>query len=380
MTLNKTDVLIVGGGIVGTSTAFFLAQRGISVTLVEQACIGQFASGTNFGNLRRQGRPPFMLPLANRAHEIWPRLSALLGNDVEYDRSGHLRVCFASSPETADDFADYAREVRAYDLKLDVLSGSALRTRFPFLGEDVHAGSYSPDDGHANPRLVSPAFARAAVRKGAAVHENCKITRLVREDMNFHADSAGEDRFVAPVVVLATGAWGHRLAAELGEPVPARSFGPTMSVTEPMPFFVPPSVGVFTSRPAESVYCRQIPRGNVIIGGGHRNPASIETAQARVDPANTLNQLRHIVRLVPRLRDVNIIRVWSGVEGYVDDGLPVIGQSPQTGGLYYAFGFCGSGFQIGPGVGSVLAELIDRGETDVPLDPYRIDRFRERNV
>ena len=153
-----------------------------------------------------------------------------------------------------------------------------------------------------------------------------------------------------------------------------------MSVTEPVTYSILPSVGVTTSKKIEDVYFRQIPRGNVIIGGSTRAPAYPDIRRAYVEPQNTLNQLQQIRRLAPALARLKIIRVWSGVEGYLPDSQPILGPSDHVSGLYYAFGFSGAGFQIGPGVGDMLAELIDTGTTDISLDPYRISRFSNTQV
>ena len=137
------DVVIVGGGIMGSSCALFLRQRGMTVTLVERGLIGQQASGTNFGNVRRQGRPLTQLPLANRAAAIWRRMTELVGEDVEYIQSGHVRVCYRDRPELVGELERYAREAGAFELELEILSGAAMRTRFPFLGGEVLAASHS---------------------------------------------------------------------------------------------------------------------------------------------------------------------------------------------------------------------------------------------
>ncbi|HEY6868551.1 MAG TPA: FAD-dependent oxidoreductase, partial [Novosphingobium sp.] len=169
-----SDVAIIGGGLMGCSAAFFLRQRGLSVTLLETDKVGRQASGTNFGNVRRQGRPIFQLPLANRALRIWRQAHELLGADVEYLQSGHMRVCFRDRPENVGRMEDYARLAREEGLELELLTGNALRARFPWLGPEVLAGSHSAMDGHANPRLAAPAFARAAARLGARVLEDTR--------------------------------------------------------------------------------------------------------------------------------------------------------------------------------------------------------------
>lgn len=375
MSGTQSDVIIVGAGIMGSSAAFFLRQRGCSVTLIERGLAGQQASGTNFGNVRRQGRALVQLALANRAMPIWRGMKELIGEDVEYIQSGHLRVCYRDRPELAARLEDYAREARPLGLNLELLSGTALRSRFPFLGPEVLAASYSPQDGHANPRLVAPAFARAARRSGAAIFENTRIVNAEKDGEDFRVTSEDGRVFRAPALLITAGAWAHVLSAQFGEPIQLVSRGPTMSVTEPVPYSILPAVGVFTPVEAETVYFRQIPRGNVIIGGSYRGEAHTDVCRAYVKPENTLSQLRQIRRLAPALQRLNIIRVWSGIEGYLPDSLPIIGPSERITGLYYAFGFSGAGFQVGPGVGDVMAELIATGATSTPIEAYRISRF-----
>jgi sarcosine oxidase subunit beta len=269
----------------------------------------------------------------------------------------------------------YAHEARPLGLDLELLSGAALRSRFPFLGPEVLAGSLSSQDGHANPRLVAPAFARAAQRNGVTICEQTRIVHAEKRGEDFVADSDDGRTFRAPILLITAGAWGNLMSAWFGETVDVISRAPTMSVTEPVPYFIRPAVGVYTSVEEESVYFRQIPRGNVIIGGSFRGLADTEACRAYVKPENTLSQLRQVRRLAPGLQRLHIIRVWTGVEGYPPDNQPVMGASERVGGLYYAFGFSGAGFQVGPGVGETLAELIDTGSTDIPLEPYRIARF-----
>jgi sarcosine oxidase subunit beta len=148
-----------------------------------------------------------------------------------------------------------------------------------------------------------------------------------------------------------------------------------MSVTEPVPYSILPAVGVMTPDEVETVYFRQVARGNVILGGSTRAPSYPDEYRAYVMPQNTMTQFQHLCRLAPALAKLQVIRVWSGIEGYTDDSLPVMGPSAAVPGLFYAFGFSGSGFQIGPGVGETMAEIIATGQTDIPIDAYSITRF-----
>jgi sarcosine oxidase subunit beta len=369
----EADVIIVGGGFMGAAAAFFLRQRGRSVILLERGLVGQQASGTNFGNVRRQGRFLPQLPLANRSRAIWGRLGELFGEDAEFLATGHLRIAYR--PDQVAALEAYAEEAKHYDLHLELLSHNALRSRFPFLGREPIAGSYSPHDGHANPRLAAPAFARAAAREGAQVLEDTDIVRVEKDGGDFRVESADGRVFRAPSVLVTAGAWGGRLSEQFGEPVPLIAHGPQMAVTEPVSYGLTPVMGVASAIAEEVVYFRQIPRGNVVFGGGNRGPAYPELRRAYVLPENTTSQIRQIRRIVPALARLRVIRVWSGIESYLPDSIPIMGPSAKVAGLYYAFGFCGHGFQLGPGVGDVMAELIDTGSTSTPIEPFHIRRF-----
>ncbi|WP_268885331.1 NAD(P)/FAD-dependent oxidoreductase [Belnapia mucosa] len=150
----QADAIIVGGGIMGAATAFFLRQHGMSVILLERDLLGQAASGVNFGNVRRQGRFLPQLPLANRSREIWGQLPELLGEDVEFLPSGHLRLAFREAD--AAQLEAYARDARPYGLELELISHNALRERFPFLSPEVVMASYSPVDGHGQSAARRP--------------------------------------------------------------------------------------------------------------------------------------------------------------------------------------------------------------------------------
>ena len=144
-------------------------------------------------------------------------------------------------------------------------------------------------------------------------------------------------------------------------------------MTEPVPYFLGPSVQAVDGR----IIVRQVRRGNVIVAGYPRGPSDTIRSRATVDPAKTIATMRTLATTIPRLASASVIRVWSGIEGYLPDMLPVIGPSATTPNLFHAFGFCGHGFQLGPGVGLVLSELIADGATPTPLEPFSIARFEQ---
>jgi sarcosine oxidase subunit beta len=367
------DVVIVGGGLMGASAAFFLRQRGRSVVLLERGLVGQQASGVNFGNVRRQGRCLPQLPLAHRSRDIWGRLPQLIGEDAEFIPTGHVRAAYTEAALAA--LAKYAADAKGWGLDLEIIGGDALRKRFRFFGPEVVGGSYAPVDGHANPRLAAPAFGRAAKRRGAQVIENAEVIDIQKEGTDFRVTAKDGTVVKAPAALVCSGAWGGAMSAAFGEPVPIQPKGPTMAVTEPVPYGIIPVVGVSSPIAHEVVYFRQVKRGNIVFGGGERNPAYLDERRAQVTPQFTLAQLHELRRVAPALSKLHVLRTWSGVEGYVADDIPIMGPSAKVSGLYYAFGFCGHGFQLGPGVGDVMAELIATGSTTTPIDPFHIRRF-----
>lgn len=373
MSVEQTDVLIVGGGLMGAASAFFLRQRGRSVVLLERDMIGQYASGVNFGNVRRQGRFLGQLELANRSFALWKRLPQLIDDDLEFVASGQMRVCYRE--EQIAELEAYAAAPEARELDLKIYRGRELHERFPFLGPEVKGGSYAPHDGHANPRLAAPAFARAARRAGARIEERCEVTSVEKVGGQFRVITSDGREYRAEQVLITAGAWGEKLSAQFGEPVPLIAKGPQMSVTEPVPYALKTVIGVYTKHPEEVLYFRQIPRGNIIIGGCNHTQPDMLNRRAHFDPQSLLKQMQQMCRLAPQMTKLNVIRTWSGIEGYVADSLPVMGPSGQVDGLYYAFGFSGHGFQLGPGVGDVMAELISTGSTSTLITPFHVSRF-----
>jgi len=376
MSGQRADVIIVGGGIMGAASAFFLRKRGMSVILLERGLVGQQASGVNFGNTRRMGRPVDQLPLSNRARETWLKFNELFGEDVELLLNGHLRVGF--TPAHEERMVKYTEDAKDFGLDMQMLSAKALHERFPYLGPELTAGCYAPHDGHANPRLAAPAIGRAAARAGAQVLENTDIVGVEKDGDEFRVTAADGRVFRAPVALITAGAWGNRISSSFGEPVPMIAKAPQMCVTEPVPYAIGPTVGAIADVFEQVVFFRQVARGNIVIGGGGHELADLENRRAYVNPSRTLYKLKNAPRVVPAFNHLSIIRVWSGIEGYMADSHPVMGASASVPGLYYAFGFSGEGFQLGPGVGDVMAELIHTGSTSTPIGHYHISRFAKQ--
>jgi sarcosine oxidase subunit beta len=363
----QADVAIIGGGIVGSSAALFLRRFGLSVVLLERGLCGAAASGVNYGGVRVQGRSLSQLPLALRSRVIWRALPEFIGIDGEYLMSGHLKL--ARSEAQLAQLEAYARLVAGQGLELELITGASFRNQYPWLGKQAIAASWCPGDGHANPRLVSPAFARAARAAGARVIEGCEVTELGHDGHRFVIGDGQGLTVQAPRLLNCAGAWALTVARAYGDDAPMESIHPGMAVTEPMPRFMDVNIGV----EGGGIYGRQTARGNCVMGGSRGHSYHPLHAQPRVVAIAELCQ--RMAELFPPLAHAQVLRFWSGVEGSLPDHQPIIGPGTKQPQLLHAFGFCGAGFQTGPAVGEALAQWVHHGRATVPLEPFTIERF-----
>jgi sarcosine oxidase subunit beta len=362
------DVAIIGGGLVGSSAALALRRMGLSVVLLDKGFCGAQASGVNYGGVRRQGRPPEQIALSQRAHAIWPRLKEIIGVDGEFVRSGHLKL--ARTEAEMASLEAYAARVAELGLDLELIGHNQLRERFPWIAGDVAGASLCAGDGHANPRLVSAAFALAARRAGAEVLEHTPVSHVEKAPESFHLSAGPGTEIRARFVINSAGAWAGTFAEAFGEPVPLRRIYPSMIVTEPLDVFMNVNIGA----EGGGIYARQVERGNCIVGGMRGEPTA-DFDFSRPTGSGAVTIMNRAAALFPALRNACAIRFWSGTEGEMADRNPVIGFSRTTPNLIHAFGFSGAGFQIAPGVGEVLAELVRDGESRTPIQAFAVDRF-----
>jgi sarcosine oxidase subunit beta len=364
----RADAIVLGGGIAGASAALHLRRKGLSVLLLERDRAGQRASGVNFGGVRQQGRALGELALARRARRLWAELPQLIGTDGEFTVTGHLRL--ARSEADMAVIERHCRDAAAFGLDFELLGRNALNARFPWLGEIVTGGSFAAEDGQANPRLVSPAFAEAARRAGAEILEATEITAGEAGLEGFRLTAADGREFASEYFFNCAGAWAGKVAGWFGEPVALKPEIPQVLVTEPLPHRIGPVLGVIGG----DLYLRQIARGNVLFGGGEGRIAE-DWLMSRPRPEVACKAASMAVKIVPHLRNAAVIRIWTGVDGDTADGSPVVGRSRRHDGLFHAFGFCGHGFQLGPAAGAVLAELAVEGKTETDISALAIDRF-----
>ena len=366
------DVVVVGGGIIGCATAYYLAKKGREVTVLErEESMGEGASSRNGGGVRQSGRDARELPLAMYAVEhLWPGLSDELDADVEYVKRGNLRL--GKTEAHLEKLRQLASMSQSLGLDMKMIGPDEVRDINPYLSDQIIGASWCPTDGHANPMRATLAYYRAAKRLGVRFVTGVTVRRLVKARGRLAAVETDAGRFHANEVVLAAGLGTRPIAATVGIDVPMRGELIECLVTEAEPKMFEQMLGVATG----DFYGHQTAHGSFVFGGSSGleptngafggRPTSSITAPA---------ECRAIMGYIPRLADAKIVRTWAGWEDTSIDGVPVISRVDEVPGLTIACAFTGHGFGISPIVGTVLSELVCGEPTTVDVSAFRYDRF-----
>lgn len=367
------DVVIVGGGIIGCATAYYLAGKGRSVTVLErEESMGEGASSRNGGGVRQSGRDARELPLAMYAVEhLWPRLSDELDADVEYVKRGNLRL--GKTEEHLERLRGLASMSQGLGLDMRMISAEEVREINPYLSDQVIGASWCPTDGHANPMRATLAFYRAARRRGVRFVTGVTAKRLVKARGRLAAVETDAGTFTANDAIVAAGLGSRPLAATVGIDVPIRGELIECLVTEAEPRMFDQMLGVATG----DFYGHQTAHGSFVFGGSSGLEETNGAAGGRPTESITAPaECRAIMGYIPRLADAKVVRTWAGWEDTCIDGVPVISRVDEVPGLVLAAGFTGHGFGISPIVGTLLAELACGEETTLDVSAFRYDRFR----
>jgi sarcosine oxidase subunit beta len=351
------------------STAFHLARRGVQVRLLEADYCGRHASGVNAGGVRTLGRHVPEIPLALSSRTLWHELNQVLGDDAGFVPSGQLKL--AENDAELEECRQRVAQLQALGFSHEVLvDREQVFDIIPTVARHVVGGIWVKDDGYAVPYKTVTAFRLAAEKLSVQVHEQTAAQRIEQAGSRWQVSTA-HGVFSAEHLVVTAGAWAGELAAQVGEPVPVHPEGLMLMVTHRVAPFCAPVLGA-TGR---ALSFKQFANGTVVIGGKLIGSLDFAARHGEVDMTRLGTSARTVTDLFPHLRHLGVNRVWAGVEAFTADDLPVIGASRKVSNLSYSFGFCGSGFQMGPGTGWRLAQQIMGEHSDISLDAFAIDRF-----
>jgi len=369
--MKSADVIIIGGGLQGCSTALHLVRRGKSVIILEKETAGRHASGVNAGGVRRLNRAIPEIPLSLASLELWYHIESLVDNDCGFRPAGQVRIA-----ETLKDMSNM--EERVGLLKSlgyaheELIDQRKLRRIVPTVADHCVGGLFCRQDGAAEPFITTRAFYSKARQLGAEVYEHHPVTAIERTNDMWRVRGNGKN-FDAQVLVNCAGAWGDRIAAMIGDSAPLFPEALSMMVTARVSSFLKPVVGLI----GRKLSFKQMANGTVVIGGGHISNLNMDTEKSVIDFTQLKISAQTVKDIFPLMKNVPIVRCWAGIEGNLPDEIPVIGPSSTAPDAYHAFGFSGHGFQLGPIIGQIMAELIIDGRSSLPIDAFRIERFKE---
>jgi sarcosine oxidase subunit beta len=360
------DVVIIGGGIVGCTTAYNLAKQGARVILFEKGEIAQEASGRNRGNVRLQLRDRLELPIAREAIALWKQADDELGMPTEYRTTGNLLVTYHDG--IAAGFEAEAERHRGLGIDARVVRHNELRDHVPDISPDIVMGFLTTEDGHVNPQKATWAFATAARRAGVEFRTGSTVTSLVVEGGQIRGVVAEDGAVSAPAVLNAAGVHAPELFAPLGIAVPITPAKHQILVTTRLPLVTRPYLRCAGPRVS---FCQTLD-GTLLLGMG---PAQNVGFDSTVSRAHVSNIMRETIRLVPALASARVVRSWTGWFEMTPDDLPIITAMPDHKGLYICAGFSGHGFALAPAIGRLMASLILTGQATHPIDELGLDRF-----
>jgi glycine/D-amino acid oxidase-like deaminating enzyme len=416
----EVDVVVIGGGVIGVSTAWFLAQRGVSVLVCEKGRISGEQSSRNWGWIRKHGRDPAELPIVIESVEHWESISREVPEDIGFARHGVLYL--AENERELAVRERWLTVAKDHDLDTRMLGKSELSKLFKDTPHHWIGGAFTPSDARAEPFIAVPALARAAQRKGVDLIENCAVRCIDVAAGRVDGVVTEQGLVRCSSVVCAGGAWASMFCRNLGYDFPQLTVRATVARTAP-------AVEIFNGSAASSrlAFRRRSDDGYTLAANGYfdhfvsrdsfrylhpfvpsvkrsfgnyklrfgidlferlrtTKPWSGDTVspfeKTRVlNPAPSASAIDAIAiqvkRELPKLAGVPLVQSWAGMIDTTPDVVPVMDRIEQIPGMFVAAGFSGHGFGIGPGAGRVMADMIIGNTLGHDMSRFRIGRFSD---
>lgn len=414
----KADVVIIGGGIVGVSTAWFLAKQGVDVVLCEKGHIAGEQSSRNWGWVRCQGRDRRELPMMIESMNVWRGLEVEIGEDVGFTQGGCLYM--ARNEKELKKYADWLPTGKEFGLDTRIIEGKELDQHVHDASSQWLGAMYTASDARAEPHKAAPAIARAAQRSGAKMLTACAVRGIETEGGRLSAVVTEHGSIQTSTVLCAAGAWTSMFCRSLGITVPQLRVRGTVARTAPadvilngnlfdhkigirrrqdggytiahgtiLDHFITPSTFRFAFKflPAlvHELSSLRISFGRPFLdelATPVKWPLDEESPFERIrvlNPEPNPTVLRNIRKncdeVFPQLAGISIVESWAGMVETTPDVVPVMGEHESIPGFYIATGLSGHGFGIGPGAGKALAAMLTGTDVGIDMSPFRLNRF-----
>jgi len=418
---NEVDVAIIGGGIIGVTTAYFLAKRGRSVLICEKGRVAGEQSSRNWGWVRVNGRDEAETPIAVESLRHWEEFGAALGADIGFERRGIVEL--AETDGEMEFCENWIRIAKENGLDTRLLSSGEIGTVFPGAQGHWKGAMFTPSDGRAEPFTAVPAIARAARSVGVSIREACAVRILEIRNGRVSGIVTEAGAIKAGAVLCAAGAWSNVFLANIGIDLPQLAVRGTAARTTPTQSVFDGAAGakdIFIRRRKDGGYTVASAITEHLVGAnsfryGTRFLPALKSAselkfelgsdptqtpfppkrwsgdenspfeKTRVlNPAPSARVARamraNLRRRIPALNDVQFTECWAGMIDAMPDVVPVMDAAPNLPGLYIATGFSGHGFGIGPAAGVIMADMIDGKLARYDLSRFRYYRFFDGSI
>lgn len=369
------DVVIVGGGIIGNATAYYLAKKGCSVIVLEKSKhIGDGGSSRNGGGVRQSGRDKRELPLAMYGvKNLWPYLTEELGTDVEYYQKGNLRL--GKTDVHINVLQGLTKNATSLGLDVRMIDKDEAKEICPYLSDEVIGASWCPTDGHANPMLATLAYYKKARQLGVIFITEETVTEIRKIKGRARYVFTQNNCYEAETIIVAAGYDSRKITETVGIDIPISRALLEVLVTEARA----PMFYQMLGTAAADFYGHQSTHGSFVFGGSSGFEDVNKDPGSPVTNSQTASCIcRGIMKYFPCLSETKIVRTWAGWIDVCQDHVPIISKVEEVPGLIVASGFSGHGFGIAPTVGLLLSQLALDEQPVLELQEFRYNRFRAK--
>jgi len=372
--IKRADVVIIGGGVIGCSIAYNLVKLGANnVLLFEKNSLSSGATGRCGAGIRQQFGTQMNCILARESIKIFENLSQELDYDIELNQGGYLILAYTE--KEVEQFKKNVALQQSLNINSRMITTKEAKEISPPLNIDgILAATFCPTDGHANPFKTNFAYAEAAQRLGAKIFTFTEVKEIEVENDKIVAVNTNKGKVLTSIVVNAAGGYSGEIGKMIGIDLPVYSQRHQILITEPIDPLFKPMLMSFS----RNFYCQQTPHGSIIMGCGNPNEPKGNDIGSSWQFARGMAQ--KMTTVVPLLKEVSMVRQWSGLYNMSPDSQPILGEHPQVKGFYMALGFSGHGFMLAPVTSKLIAELILKGKTSICIDKLDIGRFEREEL